>query len=93
MKIKPDIIQHEFIGLEAKVTDSTNPGYIGISGEVIDETYNTLTILNKTEKKIIIKDVAVIHLTMPDGKIVEIDGKVLLGRPQDRIKRRISKRW
>ncbi len=93
MKITPAILQHEFIGLNAKVVRSLNPNYMGIGGKVVDETRNTLVILHKNERKKIVKEVAVFHFTMPDGTVVEIDGKAIVGRPENRIKRRIARRW
>lgn len=93
MKVTPAIIQREFIGLNAKVARSPNPNYIGIKGKVINETRNTLVILHKNQKKAVIKEVAVFHFTMPDGTIVEIDGKVIVGRPENRVKKRITRRW
>lgn len=41
--------------------------------------------------KLIQKDVSVFQFKVPDGTIVEIDGKILLNRPEDRIKRRYKK--
>ncbi|HDJ04907.1 ribonuclease P protein subunit [Candidatus Bathyarchaeota archaeon] len=93
MKVTPAILQHEFIGLKAKVVESKNPYYKGIEGRVVDETRNTFTILHEGEKKIIVKDVAVFHFTLPDGTVVEVDGRVLVGRPEDRVKRRVRRRW
>jgi len=93
MKVTPAVVQHEFIGLNAKVVKSTNPSYIGITGKVIDETRNTLTIQHENTKKTIIKSVAVFHFTMPDGTMVEIDGNAISGRPEDRLKRRPKRRW
>lgn len=93
MKITPAIIQREFIGLNAKVVRSPNPNYRGIKGKVINETRNTLVILHNHQKKTVIKEAAVFHFTMPDGTIVEIDGKVIVGRPENRVKKRITRRW
>ena len=42
-------------------------------------------------EKLIQKDVSVFQFKVPDGTIVEIDGKILLNRPEDRIKRRYKK--
>jgi len=55
VKITPAILQHEFIGLNAKVVKSSNPNYVGIKGNVVNETHNT--------------------------------------RPEDRIKKRLRRRW
>jgi ribonuclease P protein subunit POP4 len=93
MTVTPGIVQHEFIGLETKVVKSSNPNVVGIRGRVVDETRNTLTISNNGKKKVIIKDIAFFEFVMPDGTVVEIDGKVLIGRPDDRIKKRPRRLW
>ncbi len=41
--------------------------------------------------KLIPKDVSIFEFKVPDGTIVEIDGKILLNRPEDRIKKRYKK--
>jgi ribonuclease P protein subunit POP4 len=93
MKITPAIVQQEFIGLNAKVVKSSQPGNVGIKGKMLDETRNTITILHKNKKKIVIKNTAVFNLTMADGTIVEIDGKTIVGRPENRIKKRVKRLW
>jgi ribonuclease P protein subunit POP4 len=93
MNVTPDIIRYEFIGTEAEVSKSTHPDYIGISGKVIDETRNTFTILHEGKRKTVIKDSTMFHFKFSDGTIIEIDGKILLGRPEDRLKRRVRRRW
>jgi len=93
MKVTPDVVRYEFIGTEAEVSKSRHPGYVGISGKIIDETRNTFTILYEGKRKILIKDSAVFHFKFSDGTIVEIDGKLLVGRPEDRLKRRVRRLW
>ena len=93
MNVDPSIVQHEFIGLEAKVVKSSNPQVVGISGKVVDETRNTFTILHDDERKVVIKDTSVFNFVLPDGTIVEIDGKVVIGRPEDRLKKRPRRLW
>jgi len=93
MRVTPVILQHEFIGLDAKVVKSTNPDYVGITGQVIDETRNTLVIRHKNRDKVVVKNVAVFHFILPDGTIVEIEGNAIVGRPEDRIKKRLRRRW
>ncbi len=93
MNITPSIVQHEFIGLETKVIKSSNPHVVGITGIVVDETRNTLTILQNGERKVVIKDTAVFDFVMLDGTVVELDGKVIMGRPEDRIKKRPRRLW
>ncbi|MGD8505458.1 MAG: ribonuclease P protein component 1 [Candidatus Bathyarchaeota archaeon] len=93
MRVTPTIPQHEFIGLVAKVVRSTHPDYVGITGKIINETRNTLVIQHKTKDKIVVKDTAVFHFTLQDGTIVEIEGNAIIGRPEDRLKKRPRRRW
>lgn len=93
MKVTPRIAQREFIGQNAEVVRSSNPTYVGISGRVVDETRNVLFIMHQNHKKAIIKNTAVFHFTMSDGTVVEINGKVIVGRPEDRIKKRFRRLW
>ena len=93
MKSASAILQHELIGLNARVVESSHPNYVGIAGRVIDETRNTLVIQHEKKRKIVAKSVAVFHFTLPDGTVIEIDGKVIIGRPENRIKKRIRRRW
>jgi len=93
MKVTPTIIQDEFIGLKVKVVNSTHKGYVGIEGKIIDETKNMFVILYKGKKKMIPKSISVFHFYFPDGTIVEVDGKLLVGRPEDRIKKKIRRIW
>ena len=93
MKVTPDIINYEFIGSEAKVAKTAHAGYVGISGKIVDETRNTFTILQEGKTKRIIKDSNIFHFRFSDGTIVEIDGELLTGRPEDRLKKRIRRLW
>lgn len=93
MKVTPEIIRYEFIGTEAKVSKSKHSGYIGLSGKIIDETRNTFTILNEGKRKSVLKNSSVFHFKFSDGTIVEIDGKILAGRPEDRLKKHIRRLW
>jgi ribonuclease P protein subunit POP4 len=93
MSVSPSVVQYEFIGLETTVVKSSNPDVVGISGKVVDETRNTLTILQDNTEKVIVKDTSVFEFVLPDKTVVEIDGKVIMGRPEDRLKRRPKRLW
>jgi ribonuclease P protein subunit POP4 len=93
MRVTPAFVQNEFIGLNAKVVKSTNPNYMGISGKVINETRNTFVIKHENKDKVVVKNVAVFHFTMPDGTVVEVYGNIIIGRPEDRVKKRLRRRW
>lgn len=87
------IVQSELIGLKAKVVKSNNPSYVGISGSVVDETRNTLVIKHESRDKIVVKDQAVFRFTLPNSTVIEVEGSAILGRPEDRVKRQIRRRW
>jgi len=93
MTVSPSVVQYEFIGLETTVVKSSNPDVVGISGKVVDETRNTLTILQDNTEKVIVKDASVFEFVLPDKTVVEIDGKIIMGRPEDRLKRRPKRLW
>lgn len=93
MRITPEVVQQEFMGLEAKVARSSNPACVGIKGKIIDETRNTFAIMHNKKRRIIVKNQSVFHFTMPDATIVEIEGSVLVGKPEERLKRRIRRLW
>ncbi|OWT33684.1 ribonuclease P protein component 1 [Methanobrevibacter sp. 87.7] len=87
-----NIIFHELIGLEVEVINSSNESLVGINGKVVDETKKTLLIetFNNSEK-LLPKDVSIFKFTLPNGSHVEVNGKILLSRPEDRIKKRHKK--
>ena len=93
MKVTPEIIRHEFIGSKGKIVKSQHEDYVGINGEIIDETKNTFTILHKGKAKSIIKSGVVFNFNFSDGTIIEIYGKLLVGRPEDRLKKTIKRLW
>jgi ribonuclease P protein subunit POP4 len=93
VKVTPEVIRQEFIGTEAKVATSTHKDYTKLSGKVVDETRNTLTLLNQGKKRVITKNSVFLHFTIPGGAVVEIDGKLLVGRPEDRLKKSLRRLW
>jgi ribonuclease P protein subunit POP4 len=93
MKVTPEIARHELIGTGARVSKSTHIGYVGLSGRIVDETRNTLIILDGLQRKTIPKNSAVFRLSFHDGTIVEVDGRLLTGRPEDRLKKNIRRLW
>lgn len=93
MRVTPDIIRYEFIGTEVKVARSTHRGYVGLRGKIIDETRNTFTLLHNGKRKVVVKEASFFHFKFSDGTVVEIDGKLLVGRPEDRLKKRVRRLW
>ncbi len=77
------------IGNDVDVIGSSNPAYIGIKGIIIDETTNMIIIEDKRGliKRLIKKNIII------EINGVQIDGMTLIGRPENRIKNRIKRKW
>lgn len=84
--------RHELIGLTADVVESTDPGREGTTGTVIDETRNTLVLGTDEGEKTIPKQESVFRFYIGDLK-VRVDGKLLTGRPEERIGKPLPPRW
>ena len=85
-KANRGIIYGEIIGLKVKIIKSTHPGYVGIEGNVVDETQNEITVRHEDKRKDIVKKASIFQFTSPDGAVTEIDGRILVGRPEDRAR-------
>jgi ribonuclease P protein subunit POP4 len=86
-----NLVRHELIGLRAKVIKSKNPSDQGMEGKIIDESFKTISLeVNGKEKKIY-KENVILIIEQPDGKKVQVDGKLLLARPWERIKKKVPK--
>ncbi len=81
------IIKQELIGIEIRVDEAKNPSNKGIEGKVVDETQQTITVKTKKGLKRLIKKN--ITITIKKQK-VKIKGSLLVGRPEDRIKKKIK---
>jgi ribonuclease P protein subunit POP4 len=93
MKVTPDIIRYEFVGSHGKVVQSPHIDYIGLNGNVISETKNTFTFQCEGKNKSVIKESAIFNFKFDDGTAVQIDGKLLVGRPEDRLKKTMKRLW
>lgn len=91
-----NLIQHELIGLQASIVATPDKTLQNITGQVIDETMNTLKIEYSVDgnlKTIIVpKNHTIFRFTLPglkdsDSKQIEVNGTLLTKRPEDRIKK------
>ncbi|RLI96241.1 MAG: ribonuclease P protein subunit [Candidatus Aenigmatarchaeota archaeon] len=87
-----NIVRHELIGLEVEVVSSTNASQKGMKGTVTDETRQTITIDTGKGEKNLAKDSCTFRFMLPDGSKVDVEGSLLVARPEDRIKKKL-KNW
>lgn len=91
--ISPEnILRHELIGLNIKISNSTDPTLRVIRGLVVDESRNMLTITRKGRTVKVPKSVATFRITLESGAVVDVDGSRLVARPENRLKTRV-RRW
>jgi ribonuclease P protein subunit POP4 len=95
MNLHPEsLARHELIGLEVLVEDSFDPGLIGLSGQVVDETRNTFLLETERGLQRIPKSNTSLIFTLPDGRRVKAAGSILISQPENRINKRMHKtRW
>jgi len=88
LRITPrNIVFHELIGLKVKVLSHSDPTVVGLEGIVIDETRNTLVIRSRNGDKRVFKHCGVFRFFLPNNVVVDVDGTLIVGRPEDRLKR------
>lgn len=80
------MIREELIGKTITVTHADNESLIGISGQVVDETKNTLRIRSDRGEKTLIKEQVTLRI-----QDVEVKGKLLTQRPEKRTKLTVKK--
>lgn len=93
MRISKDNIHaHELIGLDLVVEESRDPTLQGLNGKIMFESRNMLYLkVSNGSKgyriKAIPKGIARFLFILPDGSRCMVEGKDLIGRPEDRIER------
>ncbi len=83
------LVRHELIGLECEVIESKARTQVGIRGRIVDETRNTLVVETRSGRKRLIKD-QVVLVIYAGGKRFRVPGTAIIGRPEDRIKKKIG---
>jgi len=81
-----EITRYELIGSMLEVTSSRNKNLVGTKGKIIDETKN-MFILENGKKLIKSQSTFIIKI---DNKKFQIKGELLVGKPEDRLKKKIK---
>lgn len=88
------ILADELIGLQVRVAKSRDPGREGLEGRVVDETRNTIVVETPKGEKTLPKAECTFAFHY-EGKWTRVDGRLLVARPEDRIKkaRQTERKW
>ena len=83
-----NLIFHELIGLEVHVKSHTDSSLTGLKGKVVDETKNMLIVESRNGKvEKIPKFGGIFVFKLSDTVSVEVRGDLIVGRPEERLKR------
>lgn len=85
-----EVLRSELISEEIEILKSKNKSLIGLKGKIVDETKNLLVVETKKANKLVEKKILKAHVTIKmsyKGKNYVVDGKLLLARPWERIKK------
>ena len=85
MTIKDYITKYEFIGTNAQIDYGSINSQRNVSGKIIFETKNTISIANDFKKYIIPKKVIQRLGLIFKDEICNMNGSMILGRPEDRL--------
>ncbi|HLD02903.1 MAG TPA: ribonuclease P protein subunit [Candidatus Nanoarchaeia archaeon] len=84
-----DMLRHELIGSDAEVIRASNKSLEGLKGRIIDETKNTLVLETNDKTRRILKKNITMKIKMKK-QTIQVEGNLLVGRPEDRLKKRIG---
>ncbi|MHA7647303.1 ribonuclease P protein component 1 [Nitrosopumilus sp. S4] len=79
-----NITSHEFIGLDTRIIQSSNPQVVGLNGRIVNETKSMFTIDTKKGQKSIAKSTSSWSFSIEDKEVV-VEGSKITKRSFDRI--------
>ena len=87
------IINQELIGLNARIAQSSDPSLVHRAGRIIDESREMFTLLDRQKEFTVAKINCVFDFELLSGETIRIDGHLLRGKSEDRLKKRLNGRW
>jgi len=94
MRITPqNIVKHELVGLSTHIVESKDPNHVCRKGVILSETKEMIQIATKQGTITVPKSICVFDMTLHDRTVVRINGGLLRGRPEDRMKKRLNRSW
>jgi len=94
MPLTPETLtRHELVGLDVEVVAASNPDLVGISGAVVMETTQLLTIERDTRVWHVPKEGATFAFDLPSGQTVRVEGERLVARPARRTANAGDSKW
>jgi ribonuclease P protein subunit POP4 len=94
MTVTPfNLINHNLIGLTAHVVCSSDNGLVCRTGKIVGESKEMIQMEADGRLISLPKGACTFDVRLEEGSLVRVDGRLLRGRPEDRLKKRVSGRW
>lgn len=94
MKITPqNLVKHELVGLSTHIVESKDPNHVCRKGVILGESKEMIQIGTDQGTIAVPKGICVFDMTLPDSTVVRINGGLLRGRSEDRMKKRLNRSW
>lgn len=94
MKLTPqNIVKHELVGLSTHIVESKDPNHVCRKGVILGESKEIIQMSTEKGTISVPKGICVFDMTLPDDTVVRINGGLLRGRPEDRMKKRLNRSW
>lgn len=77
------LLRVELIGCQVEVIKASNSSLVGMKGKVVDETRNMIEL---DDNRKLVKDQVMLKVNFNSDHYV-VDGKLLVGKPEDRLKK------
>ncbi|MCK4808053.1 MAG: ribonuclease P protein subunit [Candidatus Aenigmarchaeota archaeon] len=88
-----NLVRHELIGLEAEVAENKDHGCGVVRGMIEDETKNMILMVSGDKSVWFAKDRITLDISIPSGEVVRVEGRMMSGRPEDRIRKKLPGKW
>lgn len=81
-----NFLWNEFIGYNVQIINAVHPSYNDINGKIVDESKNTIVVNMNGKDKIIPKKAADFRFKC-STKNIDVEGRKITFRPENRIKK------
>ena len=85
MRTPKNLMQHEWMGLSATVVEASDPTHRGITGTIVDETLNTIS-LRRDDHTVMLPKGVTLQVELGES-VARLETGQMRFRPEDRIKR------
>lgn len=86
-----NVVSHELIGMTVHIVEARDPSLVCREGTIVDESKETIQLATMDREIIVPKRTCVFELRLPSGELVHVDGHLLTGRPEDRLRKSLRR--